>query len=125
MTWRPTELKPAQLISRRVAWATGVIVLLTVLLSGCTKVGPDYVRPDTAVSQNWLEAGDQRLKTAPPECRTWWKVFNDPARNNLVDTAYRENLTLRFAGARVLEARAQLGATVGNLFPQTQQATGS
>ena len=31
------------------------------------------------------------------------------ALNDLVDTAYRQNLTLLSAGTRVLEARAQLG----------------
>ena len=102
-----------------------VLFTFTILVAGCTKVGPDYVRPETAVSQTWLESGDQRVKTEPAEYRNWWKAFNDPTLDRLIDTAYRENLTLRIAGARVLEARAQLGATIGNLFPQTQQATGS
>jgi NodT family efflux transporter outer membrane factor (OMF) lipoprotein len=102
-----------------------VLFTFALLTVGCTKVGPDYVRPETAVSQTWLEAGDKRVKTEPAEYRNWWKIFHDPTLDRLIDTAYRENLTLRIAGARVLEARAQLGATVGNLFPQTQQATGS
>ncbi len=102
-----------------------VLFTFAILAAGCTKVGPDYVRPETAVSQTWLEAGDKRVKTEPAEYRNWWKAFNDPTLDRLIDSAYRENLTLRIAGVRVLEARAQLGATVGNLFPQTQQATGS
>ena len=51
--------------------------------------------------------------------------IQDPALNQLIDTAYRENLTLRIAGVRVLEARAQLGIVTGQLYPQSQQATGS
>ena len=102
-----------------------VFFAFAMLVAGCTKVGPDYVRPETAVSQTWLEAGDKRIKTEPAEYRNWWKAFKDPTLDSLIDSAYRENLTLRIAGARVLEARAQLGATIGNLFPQTQQATGS
>ncbi len=103
------------------------LLLLTcaILVAGCAKVGPDYVRPETAVSQTWLEAGDQRLKTEPAEYRDWWKAFNDPTLNRLIDTAYRENLTLRIAGVRVLAAQAQLGIATGRLYPQTQQATGS
>ena len=57
--------------------------------------------------------------------REWWRVFNDPVLNGLIDRAYKENLTLRIAGLRVVEARAQLGISIGQLFPQTQQAVGS
>jgi NodT family efflux transporter outer membrane factor (OMF) lipoprotein len=100
------------------------IFLIFVLLSGaCAKVGPDYVRPETKVSQDWLEAGDQRLSREPADYRSWWQAFKDPVLDRLIGTAYRENLTLRIAGVRVLEARAQLGVASGNLYPQSQQAT--
>ena len=94
------------------------------LTVGCTKVGPDYTRPETQVSQAWLDVGDKRVKTESAEYRNWWKVFKDATLDQLIDTAYRENLTVRLAGVRVLEARAQLGAAIGSLYPQTQQATG-
>ena len=59
-------------------------------------------------------------------CKTdWWGVFNDPTLNSLIHTAYQQNLTLRVVGTRVLQARAQQAIAAGNLFPQTQQATGS
>jgi NodT family efflux transporter outer membrane factor (OMF) lipoprotein len=88
-------------------------------------VGPNFTRPQVRVSQAWLEAGDQRVKTEPAEYRNWWRIFDDPVLNQLIDRAYKENLSLRIAGVRVLEARAQLGIAVGELFPQTQQASGS
>jgi len=94
------------------------------LLSGCA-VGPDFTRPSVNVSQNWLEGSDPRIKNEVAEYRNWWRIFNDPALDTLIDRAYRENLSLRVAGVRVLEARAQLGIAVGELFPQTQQASGS
>ncbi len=100
-------------------------LLAACLAAGCAKVGPDYQRPETKVSEAWLETGDQRLKTETADYRNWWQVFKDPVLNNLIDTAYRENLNLRIAGVRVLEARAQLGVATGQLYPQTQQATGS
>ena len=98
------------------------ILLIFVLFSGaCVKLGPDYVRPETKVSQNWLEAGDQRLSREPAEYRSWWQAFKDPVLDRFIETAYRENLNLRIAGVRVLEARAQLGVASGNLYPQSQQ----
>ncbi len=104
----------------------GVILLVPALLAsaGCT-VGPDFVRPKATVSADWLETGDQRVRTEPAEYRNWWRAFNDPVLDRLIERAYRENLSLRSAGVRVLQARAQLGIAIGEIFPQTQQAIGS
>jgi NodT family efflux transporter outer membrane factor (OMF) lipoprotein len=44
---------------------------------------------------------------------------------NLVETAYRQNLPLQISGLRILQARAQLGVVVGNLYPQLQQGRGA
>jgi NodT family efflux transporter outer membrane factor (OMF) lipoprotein len=109
--------------NQAIPWLS-LIAIVLLLLSGCM-VGPDFTRPPAKVSQVWLEADDQRVKTEPAEYRDWWRVFNDPILDRLVDRAYKENLSLRIAGVRVLEARAQLGIAVGELFPQTQQASGS
>ena len=102
-----------------------LLLSILLLLPGCVKVGPNFTRPPVAVSQAWLDAGDQRVKPEPTEYRNWWQIFNDPVLDRLIERAYRENLSLRIAGVRVLEARAQLGIAVGGLFPQTQQAFGS
>ena len=101
-----------------------MLVPALLAFSGCM-VGPDFVRPKTTVSPTWLDAGDQRVKTGPSEYRNWWNGFNDPALDRLVERAYRENLSLRSAGVRVLQARAQLGIAIGDFFPQTQQGIGS
>jgi NodT family efflux transporter outer membrane factor (OMF) lipoprotein len=103
-----------------------VVVLAFVLFgTGCMKVGPDYVRPETAVRPNWLESDGARVTNGPADYRAWWRVFHDPVLDRLVDKAYRQNLSIRVAGVRVLEARAQVGIAVGQLYPQTQQAIGS
>jgi NodT family efflux transporter outer membrane factor (OMF) lipoprotein len=39
-----------------------------------------------------------------------WSVFGDPVLNDLIRTAYGQNVNLRVAGTRVLEARAQVYA---------------
>ena len=105
---------------------SGLILLVPVLLAfaGCM-VGPNYQRPKVSVSPNWGETGNQRVSTESTTYRGWWRAFNDPVLDRLVARAYRDNLTLRQAGVRVLQARAQLGIAVGEVFPQTQQAIGS
>jgi NodT family efflux transporter outer membrane factor (OMF) lipoprotein len=88
-------------------------------------VGPNYQRPKVSISPNWGETGDQRVRTESTTYRDWWSAFKDPALDRLIARAYRDNLTLQQAGVKVLQARAQLGIAVGEIFPQTQQAIGS
>jgi NodT family efflux transporter outer membrane factor (OMF) lipoprotein len=88
-------------------------------------IGPNYQRPKVSVSPNWGETADQRVSTESTTYRDWWRAFNDPVLDRLVARAYRDNLNLQQAGVRVLQARAQLGIAVGEVFPQTQQAIGS
>ena len=98
-----------------------MLVTISLLIAGCLKVGPDFNPPAASVSSNWLEAADERVKSEPANYRAWWETFGDPTLNRIIDRAYRENLSLRVAALRVLEARAQLGIAVGKLYPQTQQ----
>jgi NodT family efflux transporter outer membrane factor (OMF) lipoprotein len=120
-----TELMSGEIRRGRVSQLVGLAAGLAVLVMGCVMVGPDYVRPPVQVEQTWIDTADKRVHTAPADYKDWWQAFKDPALNQLIDSAYRENLTLRIAGVRVLAARAQLGIVTGQLYPQTQQATGS
>ncbi|MCA9207232.1 MAG: efflux transporter outer membrane subunit, partial [Planctomycetales bacterium] len=75
------------------------------------------------VADEWIDSQNPRVSSVPGDYREWWTVFNDPALDRLVQTAYQQNITLREAGFRVAEAQALRGIVVGNLFPQTQQIT--
>jgi outer membrane protein TolC len=86
------------------------------------KVGPNYGRPPAPVAPEWIEANDPNVLNR--HLQDWWAVFNDPALNSLIHSAYDQNLTLRAVGMRVLQARAQRQIAVGNIFPQSQEATG-
>jgi NodT family efflux transporter outer membrane factor (OMF) lipoprotein len=114
------------------ALAAGLLLLITA--SGCTswcdyvrngfKVGPNYCPPCAPVADHWIDDRDPNIGSDPPNDAAWWQTFNDPVLDCLVQTAYRQNLSLRIAGCRILEARAQRAIAVGNLFPQSQQAFG-
>jgi len=103
-----------------------IMLLIPALLgfTGCM-VGPNFQRPRATVPANWLESGDGRVSTESASYRSWWSAFDDPTLDRLIEQAYRENLSLRQAGVRVLQARAELGIAVGEIFPQTQQGVGS
>ena len=96
-----------------------------VLAVGCTAVGPDFQRPEATTAEAWLQADDERVDTTRAEYEDWWKVFEDPALDRLIDRAYNENLSLQVAGLRILEARAQLGFTTGLKYPQSQSVGAS
>ena len=106
-------------------------LLLTGLLAACTPIGPDFVRPKSAVVNQWMEsnspAASQQsgLTARSAPVVAWWQTFNDPTLNRLVAEAYAQNLSLQIAGARVLQARAQLGIAFGELYPQSQVGGGS
>jgi NodT family efflux transporter outer membrane factor (OMF) lipoprotein len=110
------------------------LLTFSVLAAGCTgvqeyvhngfKVGPNYAKPPAAIAKDWIDAADQRVRKESDDLSQWWGVFNDPALDGLIKSAYSQNLTLRAAGMRVLQARAQLGISTGELFPQKQQITG-
>jgi NodT family efflux transporter outer membrane factor (OMF) lipoprotein len=104
------------------------------LLSGCVatgpleyihngfKVGPNYAEPSAPLADAWIDANDANIQNR--RLHDWWTVFNDSTLNQLIDSAFDQNLTLRAVGQRVLQARAQQAIAVGSLFPQQQQATG-
>ena len=112
-----------------------VIATLLFLLSGCTgprawfqngfKVGPNYCTPSAQTAEHWIDADNPRLKSLETSGACWWTVFNDPTLDYLVASTANENLTLKTAGCRILEARAERGVAGGYLFPQQQQMGGS
>jgi outer membrane protein TolC len=84
-------------------------------------IGPDFQRPSVQVADTWMEAGTKTIDSSRQQNRDWWSSLNDPALTNLIELAYQQNLTLLAAGVHVLQARAQLGVAIGELYPQQQQ----
>src|SRR3954470_21046412 len=112
---------------RRLSNGSAALVLLvcmTLISAGCM-VGPNYKTPPAPIAQKWLAPPTTQVSTDTTVQAQWWKQFNDPDLDKLVETAYGQNLTLRVAGLRVLEARAVRGIAVGEFFPQLQQINGN
>ena len=105
---------------------SGQLLLLGVLgLSGCVRLGPDFLSPKPAWIDRWsspaLEQSSQR--SLNPDFRQWWQVFGDPLLDRLIAEADAHNSDLKIAGLRVMEARAQLGIAQSGRYPQLQQAS--
>ena len=118
MIRRTTEMR----MKNKCLLALGIAV--TLILAGCTTVGPDFEKPEADIPEGWEQPAEAGLETSPHELVEWWRLFNDPVLDGLVDTALLHNNTLEIAGLRVLEAQAQLGIATGLKYPQAQAAAG-
>jgi len=102
-----------------------LLTLISLLAAASCSVGPTFKTPEATVAQTWRAAGDPRVSAETAADALWWRGFNDPALDQLVDLAYRQNLQLQVAGLRILEARAQVAVATGMQFPQFQVLFGS
>ena len=92
----------------------GLVAFVPLVLAGCT-VGHDYVRPTVDSPKAWRVEYVDATKTANTR---WWRQFNDPVLDELIDQALRENKDVRIAAARVEEFAARVDITRSGLFPQ-------
>lgn len=95
-----------------------VLLLLASMATGCA-VGPDYVRPDAPLPQQYMgqAATEHGQRVSAAELATWWQGFDDPLLTRFVSLALEQNLDLAQAAARVTQARAGLGAANAALLP--------
>jgi len=96
------------------------VALLAV--AGCA-VGPNYVAPKTAGPTGFVSAAPAIAAQAPPPAQ-WWKLYNDPALNSLVQDALTQNTDLQVAAANLAQARALLNQARAGLFPSTSLTAG-
>jgi multidrug efflux system outer membrane protein len=94
------------------------VIIAAVLSTSCT-VGPNYVRPTVPVPQNFRAPEPLPAPQAASLADLkWFEIFKDEQLQELTRTALVQNYDLRDAVARVEQARANLGITRSNQFPQ-------
>jgi NodT family efflux transporter outer membrane factor (OMF) lipoprotein len=87
---------------------------LAVALDGCMNVGPNYALPQQALvnaplANAPIEGADTALTTRRNVPPVWWKLYDDPVLNGLVDQALQSNTDLRVAAANLARSREALG----------------
>jgi multidrug efflux system outer membrane protein len=96
------------------------ILTAATLTSACT-VGPNYHRPVVQIPASFRAPSESQQaegQTASFADLPWWQVFQDPQLQDLIRTGLKQNYDLQLAVERVNAARAQLGITRSNQFPQ-------
>jgi len=93
-------------------------LVVATLSTGCA-VGPDYVRQEPVLAKQFhgQAAVEQRQAATSADLSEWWTGFGDPQLSRFVATALEQNLDLAQAAARVMQARAGLGAANAALLP--------
>ncbi|MBN3789579.1 TolC family protein [Burkholderia sp. Ac-20353] len=92
-----------------------VAAALCIALAACAEVGPDYrVPPDALVNAraaNGAFIAGAAVATNDPLPARWWRLFNDPVLDGLVEKALASNVDLRAAQANLERSDALLAAT--------------
>jgi multidrug efflux system outer membrane protein len=92
-------------------------ILPGLLLVSCA-VGPDYQRPNSNMPASWsFGKGRSAPASDPAALVRWWRRFNDPKLNALVEAAVDANLEVKIAALRLTQARAQRQGAAASFWP--------
>ncbi|HTY93553.1 MAG TPA: efflux transporter outer membrane subunit [Steroidobacteraceae bacterium] len=94
--------------------ARGLVpVTVAMLLAGCA-LGPDYRRPDAAVTDHYKNPVSTTTQAPPAK---WWTLFGDPVLNDLEQQVEVSNQNIAQAYAAYMQARAVVRQDRSNLWP--------
>jgi multidrug efflux system outer membrane protein len=103
------------------------VLLIAASLAGCATSLPEITAdklpepPPAEFKEKWTVA-------APADAQPrgeWWKAFNDPILDNLIERADRGNASVRVAAARLAQARALVRSTDADRSPQVGVGVGA
>src|SRR5215470_13888357 len=119
---RVSMSKSAKLESAlRVAGTVALFVGLALMIVGCM-VGPNYRRPVVNMPQAYRAAIAPEVSNNPSSGasigdQSWQSIFTDSVLKKLIAEALSNNLDLKLAAKRVLEAQAQVGIVRSQQLP--------
>lgn len=101
---------------------TWISIFALYSLVACSVVGPNFEPVDTVkLPESWSKSDTEKAELMTTQ---WWKQFNDPILNNLVEAANQQNLDIEAAGLRILQARMVYGISDALSYPQVQVVSG-
>jgi multidrug efflux system outer membrane protein len=120
---------PIALVMKRVKQTVGgVLSAATVLMVIGCNVGPNYKRPAVNLPESYRQSLAPDIASASPAPsiadEEWPTIFQDPVLQRLIKEALANNLDLRIAAQRVLQAHAQVGITRSQQLPSVSASVG-
>jgi NodT family efflux transporter outer membrane factor (OMF) lipoprotein len=93
-------------------------------LCGCTDLStPAYHRPDMPAKEAWAHTS-RTFSAADTVNAQWWKEFDDPYLNTLIDKAISGNVDIQVLAARIGVAGAQIGEVQAGALPTVDAGAG-
>ncbi len=105
----------------KVSMKKTLLVCLGLSLISCKTVGPDYKRSEAKLPVTFSEA----TSAENAELKEWWKQYQDPKLNELVELSLKNNTNIQLAIARIDEADASMREVGASLYPQVDLGAGA
>ncbi|WP_322011870.1 efflux transporter outer membrane subunit [Paraburkholderia sp. J12] len=98
-------------MKRRSLWRAFALAPMALALGACMNVGPNYKLPGNALVNAPLAQGPIAGTQGAPVTQAdvpddWWRLYDDPVLNDLVEQALKSNTSLRVAAANLARSRA-------------------
>lgn len=120
---------PAILALRRIGSALrGACAATVCALSLCACIDismPVYQRPGTPTKTAWSDQKGAPVSAAATIERDWWKGFQDPYLDTLIDQAIAGNFDIQVLAARIDVARTQIGEAKAGALPTVDLGAGA
>jgi len=104
-----------------------LVCVLSLVISACSPIGPDYVRPKVDLPDNWKSTkGADAIVWAPSNPqdaipkKDWWTIFGDKELDELEAKCLANNPTLQASVAKLDQAKAQYGVQFAAFMPTVQ-----
>ena len=101
------------------AWTLPFLFCLVV---SCT-VTPKRPVASVTLPETWSEQPEPAASTQPVELARWWKTFQDPGLQALIERGISQNRDIQEATARIQEARASRLVALAPRWPRLGSAT--
>ncbi len=101
-------------------------VSAALLLGACVDVHvADYKRPDTPAKTSWSDKTGTLVSPAATIEPDWWKTFQDPYLNTLIDKAIGGNFDIKVLAARIDVAHAEIAEANAGALPSADLGAGA
>ena len=95
------------------SWFKTTLAAISLLLTSCVTVGPDFSPPKVKLQDNWTTSG----VNAPLSNAAYWNSFHDQTLVQLIALANKNSPTLESAAQAINQARSALRVDQGNSLP--------
>lgn len=103
----------------RIRYYAVFCLLAPIMLSAQT----EHKYLNRTLAETWQEEDTNFQQTLPVDDQ-WWKNFNDPALDSLIDVAVKQNYSILIAADRIAMAKANLRMQQGSYSPTVGLAAG-